>query len=159
MWFRHFQLIFTYPLIKIKPHDYKWVQQLPNLQVAMRCALYYPFLSLDSTADMSNCVIQHSRNITYSTNFVHNITQLWYFFVVFQGMLQIGPAKCTFGSGRDRDIDPRICAPVMLGRTIYPFSPFFCGILSNLQWMTTSQTLDGHLGGGKSTAFDKFLGH
>merc|ERR1712150_94795 len=31
-----------------------------------------------------------------------------------QGMLQLGPPKCTFGSGRDTE--PRICAPVMLGR-------------------------------------------
>ena len=31
-----------------------------------------------------------------------------------QGMLQLGPPKCTFGSGRDTE--PRICAPVMLGK-------------------------------------------
>ena len=31
-----------------------------------------------------------------------------------QGMLQLGPPKCTFGSGRDSE--PRICAPVMLGK-------------------------------------------
>ena len=29
-------------------------------------------------------------------------------------MLQLGPPKCTFGSGRDSE--PRICAPVMLGK-------------------------------------------
>ena len=58
------------------------------------------------------------------------------FSVVFQGMLQIGPAKCTFGSGRDRDIDPRICAPVMLGRDHLSFF--------TILWNTLQSTMNDY---------------
>ena len=67
MWFRHFQLIFTYPLIKIKPHDYKWVQAVTQSAGSNEVCSVPPFSAYRFIQPYSIFNSRHEKIVLFNT--------------------------------------------------------------------------------------------